>query len=154
MTLYFLDSSALVKRYVQEAGTSWVQEITAAGVDHEIAVARMAWVEVLSALLRRQREDNLPRESVGRSIEAFRYDWETQYLVVELERAVTEWAGELVQRHILRAYDAVQLASALHLQALLAPVERPTFLSADARLIKAANSEGMSTGNPNDHPEF
>jgi uncharacterized protein len=56
MNIYFFDSSALVKRYVPEPGTGWIQSLAMAGAGHQIFVARITWVEVLSALARRQRE--------------------------------------------------------------------------------------------------
>jgi predicted nucleic acid-binding protein len=56
---YFIDSSALVKRYVAETGTAWIQEITAPFSGNQLIIARITWVEVFSALARRQREDGL-----------------------------------------------------------------------------------------------
>ena len=149
--VYFLDSSALVKRYVTEAGTSWVQSITTPQAHNALLVARIAWVEVLAALARRQREGNLASASVARTIETFRYDLDTQYQVVELDRQLAEAAGQLVCRHPLRAYDAVQLAAALRVHAfsMRARSTPLTFLSADERLLAIAQTEGLLTVNPN-----
>ena len=47
---YFFDTSALVKRYVNETGSRWVQTITASATRNKIIVARITWVEVLSVL--------------------------------------------------------------------------------------------------------
>jgi len=54
----------------------------------------------------------------------------------------------------LRAYDAVQLASALRANRALQAARLPSllFLSADDRLITAATHEGLATDNPNSHP--
>jgi len=53
----------------------------------------------------------------------------------------------------LRAYDAVQLASALIANQALTLRQLPplTFVSADDRLIKVAMAEGLATENPNLH---
>ena len=59
VTAYFLDSSALVKRYVAEVGTAWIQAMTVPAASNALLIARNAWVEVLSALIRRQREGGL-----------------------------------------------------------------------------------------------
>ncbi|WP_316433832.1 type II toxin-antitoxin system VapC family toxin [Leptolyngbya sp. NK1-12] len=53
---YFLDSSALLKRYVPEVGTAWIQSITDAQNQNLLIVAHIAWVEISSAIARRQRE--------------------------------------------------------------------------------------------------
>jgi predicted nucleic acid-binding protein len=59
----------------------------------------------------------------------------------------------LVTKHPLRAYDAVQLASAMRVQArALAKIPGLTFLTADDRLKSIAQAEGLSADNPNDHP--
>jgi hypothetical protein len=56
VNVYFLDSSALLKRYVSEIGTDWIQSLTAESANNLLIVARITSVEVESALARRQRE--------------------------------------------------------------------------------------------------
>lgn len=60
----------------------------------------------------------------------------------------------MIDRHPLRAYDAVQLASALRASRALQAARLPPllFLSADDRLTAAATHEGLATDNPNAHP--
>jgi predicted nucleic acid-binding protein len=151
---YFLDSSALVKRYVNETGSIWVQAITAPQTGNKLIIARITWVEVLSALARLQREGNLPPTNVTKAVQAFQYHLDTQYQVVELDRPLAQAAGQLVQRHPLRAYDSVQLASALKLQPAFARATSAslTFVSADNRLTSVAQTEGLLTDNPNNYP--
>ena len=150
MSLYFLDSSTLVKRYVTEVGTAWVQAVTSPQANHRLLITRITWVEVLSALARRQREGTLSPENATRLVQAFRYDLDTQYQVVELDRDVAEMAGELVRKHVLRAYDAVQLAASLRVQAALTSPQ-VLFVSADNRLVGTAQAEGLLTDNPHHH---
>ena len=50
---YYLDSSALVKRYVAEAGTNWIQNLCAPGADHTLYTIRISGAEVVAALFRR-----------------------------------------------------------------------------------------------------
>lgn len=78
----------------------------------------------------------------------------TQYTLVELTALIVERARVLLERHPLRAYDAVQLASALTVNDALAAAGLPalTFLSADHSLLNAAQMEGIATDNPNAHP--
>ena len=154
MNVYYLDSSALVKRYVTETGSAWLRTLTAATSHNPVVIARIAWVEVVAALARRQREGTLARQDLLEVIRRFRYHLDTQYQVVELDGPLAELAGELVMHHPLRAYDAVQLAAAEQVQADLARAQGPvlTFVSADDRLLSVAQAEGLSTDNPNLHP--
>jgi predicted nucleic acid-binding protein len=151
---YFMDSSALVKRYVVETGTIWIQTVASPSSHNRIIVARISWVELLSALARREREGSLALDQVTKAIQAFRYDWDTQYQVIGLDQTLVETAGQLIRRHPLRAYDAVQLASALKMLPLFASASLTslTFLTADDRLLAVAQAEGLLTDNPTRHP--
>lgn len=62
-------------------------------------------------------------------------------------------AGELVRNYSLRAYDAVQMASALRVQPSFSGSRYTslTFVAADDRLLAAARAEGLLTDNPNRH---
>ncbi|MFQ5830631.1 MAG: type II toxin-antitoxin system VapC family toxin [Candidatus Methylomirabilia bacterium] len=60
-------------------------------------------------------------------------------------------AMDLIQAHPLRAYDAVQLASALTL-AMLPHGMTLTFVSADEALLAVAQRRGLSTVNPSLSP--
>lgn len=153
VSIYFLDSSALVKRYIAETGSNWIRSVTALDSHNPLIITRITWVEVLSAFTRRQREGNLTSDNVTLAIQTFRYDMDTQYQVAELDKALTEYAGQLVLRHPLRAYDAVQLAAALQVQAELKQFYSTTltFLVADDRLLAIAQAEGLHTDNPNHH---
>lgn len=154
MTAYFLDSSALVKRYVPETGSAWIRTLLAPQTSNELFVARITWVEVRSAIARRQREGSLTSTDVSLIIQRFRFEMNNQYQVIELDATIAETAGQLVDRYPLRAYDAVQLASVLFLQSAFSTTQ-PTqliFLSADNRLSNIAIALGLLFDNPNYHP--
>jgi predicted nucleic acid-binding protein len=86
-------------------------------------------------------------------MQALRYDLDTQYQVVEIDRALTESAGQLVRKHPLRAYDAVQLASVLQVKPAFASAKSASlvFVTADERLIAMAQAEGLLADSPNHH---
>jgi uncharacterized protein len=151
---YFLDTSALVKRYVPEIGTNWILSITDPATGNDLAIAQITPVEVLSALARRQREGSLSAERFALTLQMFRYDFENLFQVIEIDQALIETAGQLVIQYPLRAYDAVQLASALRLQATFTqmPNTQLVFITADDRLINMAQTEGLVTDNPNNYP--
>lgn len=49
VSLYFFDSSALIKRYIAETGTPWIMALTAPAAGHGVLIARITWVEIISA---------------------------------------------------------------------------------------------------------
>ena len=154
MTAYFLDSSALVKRYVPETGSAWIRALSAQETGNSLFIARITWVEVLSALARREREGSLTPTDRTLILQRLRSDLNNQYQVIELDSTLAETAGQLVGQYPLRAYDAVQLASVLLLQPTFATTQFTSliFLTADDRLSAVASALGLLTDNPNHHP--
>lgn len=154
MTTYYLDTSALGKRYVQETGTAWVRALADPAVGHSLLTARITMVEIYSALARRKREGTVPAADCDTAAQAFTAHSDSDYEYIELGLDVVVIARQLLERHSLRAYDAVQLASAVLVNEVLQNVDLPplTFLSADDRLNAAAAAEGLTVDNPNAHP--
>jgi hypothetical protein len=75
-----------------------------------------------------------------------------EYQLVEITAEVVHRSWLLLEQHSLRAYDAVQLASALLVHETLQAANLPplTFLAADSRLLASAQTEGLLTASPND----
>ncbi len=146
----YLDASALVKRYVVEAGSSWVATLCDPSAANTIATARITKVEAAAAFASKRRSGDLPKASYLKVLQDLAYDFMHQYLLVEVDTALVDLAVELTKRHKLRGYDAVQLASALTLDRLLsqARADRVVFIAADKALLEAAQEEGMNTDNP------
>ena len=154
MDVYFFDSSGIVKRYVNERGTTWVIGVTAPATGNRIYVARITGVEVVSAITRRLRSRSLSASDAQTAISQFRFDFQNQYRLVEITPSLITRAMSLAETHALRGYDAVQLAAALEVNTRRLALRMPplTFISADAALNAAATTEGMTVGNPNLHP--
>jgi hypothetical protein len=153
MADYYADSSALVKRHVNETGSGWFRSLADPVSGNVIITARISMIEVYSALSRRQREATLGADDYAHITADFTATC-AEYQFVELTPAVVERARLLLARYPLRAYDAVQLASALLAQETFRAAELPslTFLAADSCLLDAAQAEGLATDNPNAHP--
>lgn len=116
--------------------------------------AEIALVEVVSALTRRHRGKALS-DSARRKVRIrFRRDFDEKLFTIETNLSIIEQAAELAEKHALRGYDAVQLASAvyLHDRRQKAKLSALTFISADNALNSAAAAEGLAVDNPNDHP--
>jgi len=150
---YFLDTSALVKRYVPETGSNWIQSITDVAVNNDLTISQITWVELHSALSRRQREGSMSAGELDIILQKFRNEFETKYRIIEVDQALIESAGQLVVQYPLRAYDSVQLASGLYVKALLMsmPETQLIFVSADNRLLDIAQSAGLAIDNPNNY---
>jgi predicted nucleic acid-binding protein len=134
--IYFLDASALAKRYVVEVGTDRVRQLFRR--NSVIAVARISEVEVASALVRRMNAGDLGEKDAEAHLAVLAEDL-TACEVIEIRKPVISSARELVRVHGLRAYDAVQLAAALRAKGSNAL----TFLCADGELADAAASERL-----------
>ncbi|MBD1887539.1 PIN domain-containing protein [Microcoleus vaginatus] len=151
---YFLDTSALVKRYVPEIGSEWILSITDPARDNDLAISQITWVEVHSAFARRLRDRSLSAERFDLIVQKVREDFENEYRVIDVDQSLIETATELVMDHPLRAYDALQLAAALRVQSVLTsmPETQLIFVSADNRLLDIAHSAGLAIDNPNNYP--
>ncbi len=156
VSTYFIDTSALAKRYITEAGSQWIQVLTDPQAENKIILARITWVEMLSAFSRLKRESVIDDNAFNIALQAFEFDWDTQYKIVEFDKALAEQAGEPVKKHPLRAYDSVQIASALKIHQIHAKVTPRlfTFVSADDRLLAVAKNEGIQFENPLAHVTF
>lgn len=155
MSNYYLDSSALAKRYLPETGTVWIRGLIAPISGHTIWIAEIAEVEVASALAARQRAPRgITLQERNAAVALLALHCGGEYRLLTLERPILDTAIELTQRHRLRGYDAVQLATALAANAALTAAGLPdlTFIAADNDLIAAARAEGLAADDPNLHP--
>lgn len=152
-TAYFLDSSALVKRYVREAGTAWVRGVTRRRSSTYIYIALIAAVEVTSAIARR-RGVTLSAAQASSFLSRFRKHLAGRYLPSQVTPALVGEAMKLANTHRLRAYDAVQLAAALDVYRDWSAnrLGAFVFVSADRALNAAAIAEGLTVEDPNSHP--
>lgn len=154
MAAYFLDSSALVKRYARETGTARVIGLFKPAARNRIYTARITFVEVISALTRRTRSGRLTPLATARSLARFRRAFAGKFAIVEVTAPLVEAAAALAEKYVLRAYDAVQLAAVLQVNSeRLTDGGTPiTLVSADVTLNAAALAEGLAIDNPNHHP--
>jgi uncharacterized protein len=154
---YFLDTSALVKRYVSEPGSEWVIAQCQQEADNTIIISQATLVEAVATFCRKAREQDLNQRITevdrDRNIMLFRQDTQRQYNLVRVTDTIYTHAGDLCRFHRLRAYDAVQLICALEVRNKLAAlgILAPTFVSADTELLNMAKAEGLSIENPNSY---
>lgn len=154
MATFFLDSSAVIKRYLSENGTAWVIGIADPAATNDLFLAGITAVEVTSAIVRRSRGGSIPPAVATAALAQFQHDLANQYQTVALSDTLLASAVSLAETHSLRAYDAVQLAAALqlHAQRTLLTLPSMQLISADRELNAAAIAEGLAVDDPNNHP--
>jgi predicted nucleic acid-binding protein len=146
---YFLDTSAVLKRYVQETGTAWMQALAAPTLGHSLFVVRITLAEAVAAITRRERGGSITPKHAATAAADFQLDFGHQYRVVEVSAGLVARAAFLARNHALRGYDAVQLAAALEVHSQIPSL---TLLSADADLNAAALAQLLLVDDPNSHP--
>jgi uncharacterized protein len=154
MGAYYMDSSALVKRYANETGSLWVRSLMDPQAGHDLFTAHITGIEVVAAIARKSRTREIALHEATAAISTFKSHLTTQYQIVLLTTAIVDHAMALAEQHTLRGYDATQLASALavHTELTASGVSDLVFISADAELNTVAQTEQLVVQNPNDHP--
>jgi uncharacterized protein len=150
LSTYFVDTSALGKRYLSEIGSAWVRSWATPSAGNVLIIAELTTVEMLSAFARLLRTGSLSISDITSLRNNFLHHAETEYVVVPLDTTVVRQARNLVTSHPLRTLDAVQLACALKALAILS--EPMTFVSGDNVLLATTSAEGFVTDNPYNHP--
>ena len=146
MASVYLDTSALLKLYIEEEGTARVIALTEEVGGVQVVILDVTLLESRSAIRRREREGDISGADADRILKQIEGDASSSFLLQPSTSAVMEEAARLIDRHPLRAYDALQLAGCL--VASHGVPESLTFVCADARLCEAANLEGLTTLNP------
>lgn len=153
MPVYYLDTSALVKRYFAEIGTGWLQSITDPATGNLLFTGRLTGPEVIAAIWRKRRAGEVALADAIRAEALFRADWRRHYQIIEIDPPIAERAMKLIGTHTLYGYDAVHLATALTVNdALVQNGEPPlTIVAADGRLFRAAGVH-LQVENPESYP--
>jgi uncharacterized protein len=153
MSTYFLDTSAIVKRYFLEQGRDWIAALCDSAQAHRLYISQAALVEVVATICRKAREQSNADEVRDSLINTFRQDCQLAYIVWPVTTAIYTAAGNLCRSHRLRAYDAVQLACVLGLrdETVASETSMPIFICADNGLIDIAVTEKLSIENPNNY---
>ncbi len=139
----YLDSSAIVKRYVLERGFEAVREVYTQALNGELSISFSVWnigevLEVLGKYLRRGWLDEKDFEEARGNfvMETLRLIKLNLLRLIPVRTRLLIEAWELMERHHLSQADALQIASARYIKA-------DALLSADGQLIEASKEEGL-----------
>lgn len=141
--IYYLDTSALVKRYYTEKGSARVHSLFQA--ENLLVVSKVAYAELLAALVRKRRDKEIGEADFGRAVGSFQDEWK-EFLVVEVTDAIFTDLLPLVRRHPLRGFEAIHLCSALWLRKRLK--SEVLFVCSDHNLLAAAEKEKFVVYDP------
>ena len=112
MTTVYLDTSSLVKLYVEQTGSDEVRrELAEASV---AATSLVAYAEARAAFARLRREDDITASAFRAVKRDLDNDW-PGYLMVAPTIDLCRFAGDLAERYHLRGFDSIHLASFLDL---------------------------------------
>ena len=132
--ILYLDTSSLVKLYVSEPRSGDVHRLVEEA--EIVSTSVVAYAEACAAFARRRREKSLTPSGHRRVKAAFEADW-PRLLTFEVGEALARRAGALAERHKLRGFDALHLASYLTLAEEFGG-EDVRFSAADRSLERAA----------------
>jgi len=132
----YLDTSSLVKLYVDEEGSRRVRDFVERS--ELAATSVVAYAEARAALARQRREGGLTTAGYDRARSDFERDW-PRYLRIAVSEAVYRSAGDLAEKHHLRGFDSLHLSSFLSLNP--GGGRQIEFSASDEALNRAARKE-------------
>jgi predicted nucleic acid-binding protein len=150
---YYLDASAIVKRYLREGGSRWIADLWSRTPGVSLFSAELVDVELVCALNRAERAGRIGLTRRNKSAALYLVEAGRVLNHMSVTAEILRLAHQLALRHPLRAYDAVHLAAALTLSERLLSMSlpAPAFVSADDNLLAAACAEGLIAEDPNEH---
>ena len=138
--IFYLDTSALVKKYFKEKNTAEV--ISAWKSSLGIATSVVAYAELLAAVYRKARETHVKKSIIANVVRLFHADW-SSFIIVEVDNRLNETIRRVIDNHDLRGFDAIHLASAVTIGSAVA--DKFLFACYDERLRHAAQAENLET---------
>lgn len=151
MNLFWLDASALAKRYLTEKGTSLMNHLFKQAAPSEMISLLQGVGEAISIFHRRRNEGKITDAVYRQILLDLRSEIIDQGEVEKIhptESQVTD-SWELIETHSINSTDALILRCALDKAAdLRNDGDDLVLVSADARLVRAAKAEDLPTFNP------
>ena len=146
MAVYYLDTSAVLKRYRTEKGTDVVTELYEARTEGDsLLTSHFTCLEVESVAARALKGRLLTQRAYDSLPGAFARDLTEHLDLLPVAGTLVNEAIYAARRHAVRAADAIHVASAE-----LAKRDSPdfVFVASDHELLTAAEAAGMETFNP------
>ncbi len=150
--LYYLDSSAIVKIYIEETGSEWARSLRDRIEMGDILTCEISGAEVFAAFHRRFRAGDISRDDLQNACQLFRQDFVDFFARIPVTKRIVDAGMQFIQKYPLRGYDAIQLATAVSFLNELQKLNGRLldFVGADKVLNNAARGEGLTVINPSE----
>ncbi len=151
LRFFYLDASALAKRYAREVGTPLLNHLFASVPADRLYVFNVGMAEVASILVRKRNGGQLTAAAFAQAMVNFGAEivYAAGVNKFAADNALVTAALPLVEPHSINGTDAILLRSALDLAASLRSKGQDLVLVAsDQRLLRAAQAEGLTTFDP------
>lgn len=149
MRQFYLDTSALVKRYHYELGTEAVNVLVDAVVSGRAKglLLTLALLETISTLNRKRNERLLDKRLFDKLTKVFYREVE-RFTILSIDDTKVVSSITHVMRHSLNNADALHLTAALIARESIDSEDDYVMVSSDKRLLKAAKKEKLTVLNP------
>jgi uncharacterized protein len=141
MNLYF-DTSALIKKYIDEKGSDKVDELF--NNAENIFVSNITEIETLSTFKRLQIENEITEKEYQQLKKEIEIDFHS-FEIIELDDEVINYSKKVIEKYQLKSLDSIQLGSLLVIKNML-----DHFIVCDKKLLEAGKKEKINIINPNE----
>ena len=138
--ILYLDTSALVKRYIEEPHSD--ELISKWKEAEEVVTSAVTYAETVASFYRKKREANFKEKLIDKILSTFRDEW-MSFIRIQVTDELNEIIDRVIGNYPLRGFDAIHLASAILVNQALP--EDLLFACFDRRLSMAAMEEGFET---------
>jgi len=150
MTIYYIDTSAIVKRYHAETGTEVVDKLLdEPSSDDRCYTSFLSVLELTSSVVRLAKGRQLREKMAHEVIARFRQDLHDIFRIWPLDDQVVSAAIPVIERYGLRSADALHLATALSIFAFAGDMNQ-VMVSSDTELLQAATLSKITALDPQD----
>jgi predicted nucleic acid-binding protein len=148
VALLYLDTSALVKLYVQEQGTEKMLELAHPDAGNRLVILSLSRIEFRAAVRRRAKLGDIDAQLADEMIGEFNGHISNVFQLQPVNEPVMDAACSAIDQHYLRAYDAMQLGGYVALRKNIGEEVAAVFVCADEKLLNAATDQGFPILNP------
>ena len=141
--IIFLDTSAWIKYFFEEGGTSEIQNFIvekSSSEENAFAASAVTYAEMKATFKRALNSKRITEQEFRQIKDEFETQWQNVDIPL-IDKALIEKSGELAEQYALKGCDAFQLSSALAIEANI-------FVNSDDELTAVAKANQLVVWNP------
>ena len=148
MPIYYLDTSVIIKLYVNEPRTEvMIRLLDEIDSDDRLYTSWFTILELTSVILRLAKGGRLGDNTADSIVAGFQHQIGETFLVWPIDESVLTEALAVVERHTLRSPDAIHLATAMSIFQLTPELDK-VLVTSDRELLAAGVESGMEVLDP------